>query len=91
MTSKLRATANGEDSTIPCPKNEEEEMPLCVKEDMAVAVENKTNKVHIYGVNDSPPLHITVISGLQVLPSTFFFTKLITVDYRYLDLTYLLP
>ena len=76
MTSKLRITSNGENRIICCPQNEEEETSLGQKEDMSVAVENKTNKMHIYGVNDSPPLQITIISGLQVL-SVIFYTKLI--------------
>ena len=34
--------------------------------DTKVQIENRTKKGHIYGVNDSPPLSVTIICGLQV-------------------------
>ena len=36
------------------------------KEGVQVEVENYVEKALIYGVNDSPPIHITVVCGLQV-------------------------
>lgn len=33
---------------------------------MEVETENYADKYLIYGVNDSPPLHITLVCGLQV-------------------------
>ena len=44
----------------------EEAIPMGEDNDMVVKIEDKRTKVHIYGVNDSPPIHITIISGLQV-------------------------
>ena len=44
----------------------EEAIPMGEDNDMVVKIEDRRTKVHIYGVNDSPPIHITIISGLQV-------------------------
>ena len=38
------------------------------KEDVDVEVENYADKALIYGVNDTPPIHITIVCGLQVSP-----------------------
>ena len=48
-------------------KSNEEAIPMGEDNDMVVKIEDKRTKVHIYGVNDSPPIHITIISGLQVI------------------------
>ena len=48
-------------------KSNEEAIPMGEDDDMVVKIEDKRTKVHIYAVNDSPPIHITIISGLQVM------------------------
>ena len=47
-------------------QSNDETMPMGEDNAMVVKIEDKRTKVHIYGVNDSPPIHITIISGLQV-------------------------
>ena len=37
-------------------------------QDTSVRIEDKRKKGHIYGVNESPPIYITIICGLQVIP-----------------------
>ena len=34
--------------------------------DVEVKIENYADKALIYGINDTPPIHITIICGLQV-------------------------
>ena len=46
--------------------SKDEETLLEGNQVITVQTENKTNKVHIYGINDSPPIYISIISGLQV-------------------------
>ena len=40
------------------------------KEGVQVEIENYVDKALIYGVSDSPPIHITIVCGLQV--SSYF-------------------
>ena len=44
-------------------EDDDEKVEMIVKP----VIENKTEKYLIYGINDSPPIHVTIISALQVI------------------------
>ena len=62
--------ANSESETVvgeTCLSNgTREDILMEGSKDTTVQTEIKPMKAHIYGVNDFPPIQITIISGLQV-------------------------
>ena len=40
--------------------------------DTTVVIEDTAKKQLIYGVSESPPIHVTIICGLQVINTDFF-------------------
>ena len=69
-SSEANEISNAEQSTFLTKK---ENMDLGDMKETKVDIENRVKKGHIYGVNDSPPLSVTIICGLQVRTGLFYF------------------
>ena len=62
-SSEAAGQCNAEQNTF---LNKNETMDGLHTNETKVDIENRAKKGHIYGVNDSPPLSVTIICGLQV-------------------------